>query len=232
MLTRRTFIKTLAAVGGVILTPFDWLNRRGVFTLSHIQAPSVGELYAGFLLLPERAPIPPIVEYPEPGVPLVCGVGNDQRRLKPTSVSRSLTSAADLAREVNFRIYTFNQLPDGLRPRGAKLVRYTTGKVFIASVNFESFDAIGDGKGMVSITAQPYFPRPFPLKSSDPVEPGGPAVVLEKVNFLPSPGIMVATQTGYVFHWIGQDVLYTLMAEHNPSREEAQTLIGSLVSIE
>ncbi|NBD35313.1 MAG: hypothetical protein GVY30_04865 [Chloroflexi bacterium] len=84
----------------------------------------------------------------------------------------------------------------------------------------------------MSIWSQSDFPRPFPLWSSDPVEPGGPAVVLEKVDFLPSPGIMVTTRRGYVFHWIENDVLYTLITEFDPSREEAFALVPSLALVE
>lgn len=112
------------------------------------------------------------------------------------------------------------------------MVQYETGEVFAASVNFGSFDENGGSKGTVSISAQPDFPKPFPLWSSDPVELGGPAVILEKVDFLPLSGIMIATQTGYVFHWIEEDIFYTMMAEYNPSREEAQALVGLLVSVQ
>jgi len=144
-------------------------------------------------------------------------------------VSKSLSTAADLAKEVDFPVYTFSKLPEGLRPIGANLIRHKTGEVFATSVDFQSYNKETDGwETRVSIWAQPDFPRPFPLWSSDSVEPGGLAVVLEKVDFLPSPGIMVATQQGYVFHWIEKDVLYTLIAEADLSHEDALALVLSL----
>lgn len=37
--------------------------------------PEVGELYAGFLLLPADAPLPEFVQMPLQDIPIVCGVG-------------------------------------------------------------------------------------------------------------------------------------------------------------
>lgn len=115
---------------------------------------------------------------------------------------------------------------------GAKLIRHETGEVFAAVVDFQSQNRRSrDLETTVSIWAQPEFPRPFPLWSSDPVEPGGPAVILEKVSFLPSPGVMVATPQGAVFHWIKDDILCTLIAELGLSHQETLTL-ASLLSLE
>ena len=112
---------------------------------------------------------------------------------------------------------------------GANLIRYKTGGVFAAVVDFQSQNGSSrDWETTVSIWAQPEFPRPFPLWSSDPVEPGGPAVILEKVGFLPSPGVMVATQQGVALHWIKNDVFYTLIAELGLSREETLALASLL----
>jgi len=83
----------------------------------------------------------------------------------------------------------------------------------------------------LTVAAQCVFPTPFPLWWSEPVEPGGPVVVLEKVSFLPWPGIMVATAMGYAFHWIKDSVLYTLLAEYGPSRADAIALAGGLVPL-
>ncbi len=193
------------------------------------QTSLLGEIYAGFLLLPDGAPVPPNVKYPERGMPTFCGVGAGRGGPTPTAVSKSFSTAAEMAREVDFPVYTFSKLPERLRPAGANLIRHETGEVFAALVDFQSHNGrSGDWETTVSIWVQPEFPRPFPLWSSDPVEPGGPAVVLEKVDFLPSPGVMVATRQGAVFHWIRNDILYTLIAELGPSREEALALVSLL----
>lgn len=231
-LRRRELLKQ----GGILLAGtalFQWSKLLQLGNQSHTRSlgsepPPGVEEYAGFLLLPEGTLVPSFVRYPERGIPVFCGVGDAEI----AAVSQSLTGAEDLVKQLGFPIYTFRELPNGLRPIGANLIRYKTGEVYAASVNFGSFDQSNNSRGMVSITAQPDFPRPFPLRSSASVEPGGPAVILQKVSFLPSPGIMVATYKGYIFFWIEEDILYTLLAEHSPSREEVQALAGSLVLLE
>lgn len=239
MLTRRNFIKFLAVVGsGVLLPPLNKLRWLDLFNQHVSWGPpetllpptsSLGEIYAGFLLLPDGAPVPPNVKYPERGMPTFCGVGAGHGGPVPTAVSQSFSTAAEMAREVDFPVYIFSKLPERLRQAGATLIRYETGEVFAALVDFQSHNGrSGDWETTVSIWAQPEFPRPFPLWSSEPVEPGGPAVALEKVDFLPSPGVMVTTRQGAVFHWIRNDVLYTLIAEPGPSHEEALALVSLL----
>jgi len=187
----------------------------------------LGEFYAGFLLLPDGAPVPPTVKYPERGMPTFCGVGAGRDGPESTAVIKSFSTVTDLAREVAFPLYTLSKLSEELHLAGANLIQHKTGEVFAAVVDFQSHNRrSGDWETTVSIWAQPEFPRPFPLWSSDAVEPDGPAVILEKVDFLPSPGVIVATPQGAVFHWINDDVLYTLIAELGP--QETLTLASSL----
>ncbi len=231
MLTRRDFIKMLVAVGGPMLLPFSRQKRLYPLLEQSTTFPQsflVGELYAGFLLLPDGAPVPPIVKYPERGVPTFCGVGAG--RNGPTAITRSFSAVGELAREVSFPIYTPGKLPEGLRLARASLIQHETGEIFAAVVDFQSRESSSDDdwETTVSVWAQPEFPRPFPLWSSQPVERGGPAVILAKVDFLPSPGIMVVTRKGAVFHWIRNDILYTLIAESGLSGEETLALVSSL----
>lgn len=238
MLTRRDFIKILAAMGGsILLSPLNKLKGLHSFngessleqSATLPQTSSLGEFYAGFLLLPDGAPVPPTVEYPKRGIPTFCGVDAGRDGLEPTAVIKSFSTAAELAQEVTFPIYALSKLPYGLRSAGANLIQHETGEVFAAVVNFQSHSSRSeDWETTVSIWAQPEFPRPFPLWSSDPVEPGGPAVILEKVDFLPSPGVMVATLRGAVFHWIKHNILYTLIAELDLSHQETLALVPLL----
>lgn len=243
MVTRRDFVKALAVVGGgallISLDRLEWLESveqlpkgSSLRSLS-FQEPSVGELYGGFLLLPDGAPVPPIVKYPARGIPIVCGAGVGRGGPNPTAVSKELDTATDLANEVDFPVYTLEERAKELRPSGAKLIKYETGEIFAAAVDFQSYSKqAARWETTASIWAQPDFPRPFPLWASDPVEPGGPAVVLEKMDVLPSLGIMVATRRGYVFHWIRQDILYALVAEPASSYQEALALVSSLALVE
>lgn len=182
MLTRRDFIKLLAVISGNVLLPplnklMRWLDLKDVSwgppeTLLP-QTSSVGEIYAGFLLLPDGAPVLSNVKHPERGMPTFCGVGAGRGGPVPTAVIRSFSTAAEVAREVDFPIYTFSKLPDRLRPAGAKLIRHETGEVFAVVVDFQPHNGrSGDWETTVSIWAQPEFPRPFPLWSSDTVKRG------------------------------------------------------------
>jgi hypothetical protein len=228
MWSRRKFIRALGILGGAMLSPLY----RFEGSRSYAQSPSTGELYAGFLLLPEGAPVPASVKYPELGIPIVCGVGAGRGGPEPTAASKRLETAEGLAKEVQFPIYTLGDLPDGLRPAGASLIKHKSGDIFAASVNFELHNAKTDSwETTVSIWVYPDFPRPFPLWSSNPVELGGPAITLEKVDFLPSSGIVTAARRGYVFHWIRNNVFYTLMAENDLSRQEAFALATSLTLV-
>ena len=95
MLTRRDFVKILATIGSsILLLPLNRLKKayslNENFSLGQPaifpQTSPLGEFYAGFLLLPDGAPVPPKVKYPERGMPTFCGVGAGQDGAEPTAV--------------------------------------------------------------------------------------------------------------------------------------------------
>lgn len=252
-LSRRAFIKWLSAISGVVVAKMAGLvpevqaapptgrfrqegsggNKTGVGTIRANPEVIEGELYEGFLLLPEGAPVPATVMQSKLGIPIVCGVGVGRGGPEPTAIVESVSSAIDLPNKTQFPIYTFSKLPSQIRSASATLIRHSSGEVFTSSVDFQTYNKNnGVWETTISIWAQPDFPRPLPLWSSTPAELGGPAVVLEKVDFLPSPGIRVTTDNGYVFHWIENDIFYTFVAENILAREEATKLIGLLTRIE
>jgi hypothetical protein len=186
-----------------------------------------GELYADFLLLPEGAALPDFVTPPRLGIPIVCSVGIGGPA--PTAISESLHTAEELASEVDIPIYTFNPVPEGLQPVGASLIRHETGELYMVTIGFQSYqEETNEWETTVHFSGYPDVPKPFPLWESTPVEPGGPAIILEKVDFLPSPGILVATQRGHVLHWIENGVFYMLVVEHTTSRDAIQPFVDSL----
>lgn len=250
--SRRDFLKWVSAVGGAIAARMaGWVPevqaaptrisaqtkpaRHEFFAHVTTEPATEGELYEGFLLLPDGAPVPATVEQPKLGIPIVCGIGAGSG-VQPTAITELIDSDATLANKIAFPMYTFKNLPvengGSLRRADANLMRHSTGEVFAATIAFQAHNKIsGNWETAISIWAEPDFPRPFPLWSSEPVEPNGPAVILEKVDFLPSPAIGVSTKTGYVFHWINNDVLYTLTMENNPSRDEARKLASLLAVV-
>lgn len=218
MLGRRSFIRALVAVGSLSLLPHIKAWDPSSAGPPESDRASQAEEYAGFVLLPEGAPVPDNVVYPP--------------RTEHPVITSHLAKPSDLARLGGFALYVPATVPPSLRDAGCSLLSRPRDAPIAGYVLYQTADAPPAARvTRLSIAAERVFPSPFPLWSSEPVEPGGPAVVLEKVSFLPSPGIMVATAMGYAFHWIKHEVLYTLLAEYRPSRSEATALAETLVPV-
>lgn len=232
MRSRRQFIKAMGVLGGAILAPFRWVGRAQASTFQDTPLPLGAELYEGFVLLPEGAPLPDLVQPPQYGPPIVCGVGQKAEISERAGVTQVFNAAEELANACSFPVYKLSHVPDGLRVIGGSLLRHTHGAVYGGSIGYETLDAnTGIWETTVTIGAQPDFARPFPLWSSLSTEHKDRAIVLEKVDYLPSAGIKVETRRGYVFLWIEDNILYTLVVEHSKGLEAAQRLISSLVKI-
>jgi hypothetical protein len=54
---------------------------------------------------------------------------------------------------------------------------------------------------------------------------------LEKVDFLPTPGVSVSTMQGYVFHWLENDRLYTFVANSGTELSTARALLKNLTLV-
>ncbi len=228
MISRRSFIKGLAAAAGVVLLPLDRVAGRQMRAQS--EAAATGELYAGFMLLPEGAPEPSLVKHPVLGIPIFGEVPAEHKGKARVAMVSAAESEQALAKACGFPIYTMKVLPSGLRARKPELTRYSSGELFWATTSFESLDPQRQQwETTVGICAQREFPRPFPIWSEGVREPGGPSIVPEKVGFLPSPGVMVPTPHGFVFFWIESEVLYRATIELGGSRDEAIGLLGNLV---
>jgi hypothetical protein len=226
MFSRRDVIKAMAAMGGVFLTPFDRLGRGSPSSPVHAQNLPVGELYEGFLLLPDGASVPDFVVHPALGVPIFCGVG----AAEITAVTETLASAETLAALVDFPVYELDpQDLKNLHSAGATLVKHETGEVYAAAVNYERYDSTTDRWTTgVTIEALPEFMRPYPLWERDPIEPGSPSLVLEKVDFLPQPGILTAPRQAFIGHWIETNVHYILVDERGQSKSQFRKIARRL----
>jgi len=182
------------------------------------------ELYEGFLLLPEGSPVPSFVQCAP--APILCHVHESNN---PALVGETIgvNSIQELKEFLSFPIYTPTTLPLNMRFDTATVIRFAqSGLVFMATVNYNTSDLI---QLPISVLAQPIFPRPYPIwpvRLPDTSE--GDPVYAEKVSFLPSPGVMRLSVPGHVYQWIQQDILYTLVIEHDPSREAAELIAKSL----
>ncbi|MCA9996850.1 MAG: hypothetical protein KDE56_13920 [Anaerolineales bacterium] len=245
---RRQFLKeTIGGIGGLITVGLSGLFPeaqnifiegldQGVVPKPALADINIGELYAGFLLLPEGIPTPSFVQDYRYGVPTMCGVGvageglEQYKKIGANHVN--LNSALELASEGDFPVYTLRlDEPDSrLQASGATLIRHGTGELFGGWVTFEAFsEELKASYAAVSILAQVDYPQPFPLWFSKPVESSDLGVTLEKVNFLPGgSGILIPALLGFSLHWIQQGVYYAMIADRF-SEFEAHNLASKLM---
>lgn len=237
-LERRHFLQRAGLVlGGFVLLGLPtrwWPGRDGPLQAERRMDPALrGEEYAGFLLLPEQAEVPSSVEDYKHGIPTACGVSDgepNQASHPHDAVHLDLADAHALAVQGQFPTYTLASLPPelGLRPGPASLIKHDSGELFGGWTTFEAYDAKAKTwYTAASILAQVDHPHPVPLRSSKPVEPNGPGVVLEKVDLPVGAGVLVRTFVGFTLHWIYQDVWYTLSVEHLPGADP-QTFASAL----
>lgn len=233
MFTRRDFIKTMSLLGGAMLAPVRWLGKwAGVEPAQEEEPPEGGELYAGFVLLPEGAPMPAYVRCAP--APVLCQVDDmhDPETLDSRGETLRFDDLTQLLNNVSFRTYVPSSLPVDIEFVQGHLLRFAqSGEQFAASI------AYGPANGhepLLSLSARPIFPRPYPIwpvPSTIYDEEGEPVSVIspEKVDFTPASGLLLPTEQGHLLQWIKQDILYTLVVEHDQSREAIVEIVKTLV---
>lgn len=223
MLSRRQMLVSAGLAGGAALS---LSSTKVMATLETPKLPVQGKPIGDFLILPDSAPMPLGLTPPNRLPPELCRVGDAPAR--QTALSETAISPEDLAERSRLPLYA----PD-LLWNGGLAVFYPDGGVFVATMTFESPDAVtGQVEPNVTVTALREFSRPVPLWEANPVEPNGPAVRLEEAAFLPSPGVMVRSAVGFVFHWVASDTYYTMTVDNHSSLREARRLVASLTRIE
>jgi hypothetical protein len=185
--------------------------------------PGEGELWEGFVLLPEGAPIPPFVR--QVPTPILCQTDGRPEAEALRGETLTFTELAPLRSLIRFPLYGPSRLPPGIEWQGVAVTRFArSGEVFSVSLNF------GDGEGVprLRVIAQPMYPSPYPVwpvyAPDRPEEPIFP----EKVFFTPRPGLLLPSAQGHLALWIEQNTLYVLIAEHDPRLESNIELIKSL----
>lgn len=229
MLKRRDFIKVISMLGGIVLTPLGRLIVGQYTSLAQVDLPIEGELYAGFVLLPEGAPVPAFVQPSKLGLPNLCSVGDNA---EITGVVETFTDVSEIISNLYFPVYTLKKSPD-IYPAGGYILKHKSGEVSGVALGFLAPNASDEEMRVkVALWAQPDFSNPLPLWSSEPMEFGGPAVVLEKVDFLPTTGIVAITPYERVFHWIENKTYYTCIVKGVPRVEEARKLVDLLYIVQ
>jgi len=164
MLTRREFIKFVGSMGAAVLNPLQQLGKWG--SLEAAQADQlVGELYAGFVLLPVNALWPFFVQYaPAP----ILGQVDDQNNPEDFACRGEtlwFENLEELINHIPFRFYIPGSLPEDLVFIHGHIIHFKKCKgIFEARANFSYSHS---QQPIVSISAMPQFPRPYPVHAVD-----------------------------------------------------------------
>lgn len=217
-LSRRAFLgQGVAFLAWLAMPNFLRPTTAELSTAERAGIADIGELYGGFVLLPDGAPVPlDLSDYK--GFPNPCGVvepGGTEHAQPSDAVHVELSDARVLSEMGGFPVYALKTLPQKLLSVSASLVKHGTGEVHGGYLAYKAFDARNKvAFTAVTIAMEKGFPHPYPLWSANPVEENGPSIKLEKVEYVPGgEGILIRTPVGFDLHWIENDVLYSLSAE-------------------
>lgn len=235
MLSRRDFLKMLGAFG-FVLTPLNKLIRK---TSSGLQGggQSEGELYEGFVLLDEDAPIPFFVQ--EAPCPILGEIDESVAPELDAYRGNALwfDNIESLKDNIDFRIFVPGSLPHRMTFLQGYVLRFAgTGEVWEARLDFGFED---NREPLISLSARPIFARPYPVWPilTYPKKEAGDYILddeyivkkPEKVVFTPRRGIMLPTDRGFMMQWIKKDVLYTMFMEYDGWRGKSESVGKSLV---
>lgn len=175
----------------------------------------VGELYAGFLILPHIDSLPNVLFE---GLPL------DERQIT------EFASLAEALNQIEIPLYLPSTLPNGIEFSKVSIQSYPSStEVYLVSLSYASSEI--DNPYPINISALTDFPRPYPVRPVHLFQDSGEQPELispDRVSFTPTQGVMLPSVLGYVLQWIENGILYTLVSEHNPSRDAAIELVNSL----
>jgi len=226
---RRRLLRQGLALAGLALLrriPGGTHAPRAAGSAPPLPGPGEGEIWEGFVLLPEGAPLPSFVTCAP--APILCQTDGSPEAEALRGEVLTFPDLEQLRPFIRFPLYRPSRLPPGIAWRGAAVTRFArSGEVFSVSLNF------GDGEGVprIRVIAQPMYPSPYPVwpvyAPDRPEEPIFP----EKVFFTPRPGLRLPSARGHLALWQEAGVLYTLIAEHDPRREATIALIASLQPI-
>ena len=227
MLSRRHFMRVVASLGGVTLFSLNQPRWWRFVVTASAQEPSTNELYAGFLLLSEAAPVPDFVRETRG---IVLGQECDCQDPALAGETVQFSSIQELSDSVPIPLYVPTVLPSNARLAHTSVTRFAeSGDVWETTISFATGNARG---GLISVRASPEFPQPYPVwpvrlwfaHDDGPIYP-------EKVTISGSPGVMLPSAPGYVFLWIERRVLYTLAVEDYSDRETATATAHSLIQV-
>jgi hypothetical protein len=161
---RRLLRQSLALAGLALLRriPGGTHAPRAAGSAPPLPGPGEGEIWEGFVLLPEGAPLPSFVTCAP--APILCQTDGSPEAEALRGEVLTSPDLEQLRPFIRFPLYRPSRLPPGIAWRGAAVTRFArSGEVFSVSLNF------GDGEGVprLRVIAQPRS-RSSPRRSSSP----------------------------------------------------------------
>lgn len=239
-LPRRSFVKWVGGFGGLVastalarlIPEVEAAPQATENPLAKLALQSTGgELFGGFLLLPEGAPVPAGVQDYRLGIPTMCGVtdGDLDASLHTHGVAEhvDVPDAKVLRDRGNLPIYEIADPHQVLvRPLGASIIRHDNGDTFGGWLTYSSVGEVSaEPSAALSIWIQMDYQKPFPIWAS-------PFVELQKVGFTPGgAGILIRNPFGYAMHWIENESYYMLSVDDLSVRGEPEDVARALVRV-
>ncbi|MCZ7666501.1 MAG: hypothetical protein M5U34_04380 [Chloroflexi bacterium] len=178
--------------------------------------------------------MPEFIAFPDFPTPIHCGVG-DSDEIHVIATHVSFETVEDVVKEVNFSIYKLDGLPvPNFRLGDIVLTRYENGQVDQVLITYEQYmSEVNRWVTTISISSRFTFPAPYPVAftPADLVADGlrDFPTLIEKVSYLPTNGLQVSTAEGYVYYWVENSILYTLINE--PAYGESATELTKLLRL-
>ena len=137
--SRRVFlVQSMALIGWFVLPKHVRGTARKAVTPFRPSFTEIGELYGGFVLLPDGAPVPAgLTAYL--GFPNPCGVvepGGKEHTQASDAVEVEFSDAISLARQVGFPLYGLQTIPGGLSFPIARLIKHGSGNVHGSDLSY------------------------------------------------------------------------------------------------
>lgn len=223
MLSRRDFLKMIGAFS-IVFTPLNKLMRK-IPSVSKGGELQDGEIYEGFVLLPADAELPPFI------VP--SKIKKPKEKGKSSIIYKEFNSIEDIRRHLKKPIYVIDEAKRKANFVGGNMFGYFDKEIFGMSLGFRdpiSTPLTEDAN--ISIWARYDFPHPYPLWNEAPTDDDHSGYVLEKVDYLPTPGVKFVTYLGFTFCWIERNTLFMLILENSPTIDDALLFVSSLRSVQ
>ena len=217
---RRLLRQSLALAGMALLRriPGGTHAPRAAGSAPPLPTPGKWEIWEGFVLLPEGAPLPSFVTCAP--APILCQTDGSP---EAEALRGEILPMRDLNKARTRGSLPLYQ-PGGLPLQQGWMIHFQQGgPVFSVMLDF------GLEEPEVRLWARPIYPRPYPIWPVRHPDQPERLIQPEKISFTPAPGVLLPTADGYMAQWIERSILYTLLTHHDPDGSSIYKIAQSLI---